>query len=137
MFIGPHNALFRLLLAFVVVNYACTKRAAGIASNRHFQNDLVAIDRCFEVARWNTCGRATVTCCIESDVFAIELAIRDRRISRPRPDGNQSTDYPTVDLEVEKNGTHRLRLFPWALKIYRPLSGDLVDWGRAQGRRRH
>ena len=25
-----HNALFRLLLAFVVVNYACTKRAAGM-----------------------------------------------------------------------------------------------------------
>jgi hypothetical protein len=27
------------------------------------------------VARWNTGGRVTCTCCIESDVFAIESAI--------------------------------------------------------------
>ncbi len=158
------TALFRLLLAFEFVNYACTKRAAGIASNPHFQIHPVSIDRSVEAqrvrrapqnrpgaasrrapfcasslkaARWNTCGRASVTGCIDSDAFAIELAICDRRVSRPRPDGGQSTNRATVDFEVEKNGTHRLRLFPWALKIHRPLSGDLAGWGRAQGRRRH
>jgi hypothetical protein len=40
--------------------------------------------------------------------------------------GNQSTHCPTVDFKVENDGTHRLRLFPWALKIYRPLPRDLV-----------